>query len=163
MYVEHLHPSVGAPLFITLDMNRQFTLFEEEPAKVEKVETANERKKFACETIFGQAPSKSNCYRIITISGHASLAKSKALKEYEQSFFMQCRNRGKMIDKRFALKIDVFYASDRPDLDNSLKIVLDCLQSCKVIKNDRLCAEIFARKLIDKKEPRIYLELEELL
>ena len=49
------------------------------------------------------------------------------------------------------------------DLDNALKIVLDCLQSCKVIKNDRLCAEIFARKLIDKKEPRIYLELEELL
>lgn len=115
------------------------------------------------ETIIGQVPSKSNSYKIITIAGHASLAKSKVLKEYEQVFFMQCRNRGTMIDKRFSLRIDVFYASDRPDLDNALKIVLDCLQSCKVIKNDRLCAEITARKLIDKKEPRIEFEINELL
>lgn len=115
------------------------------------------------ETILGQVPSKSNSYKIITIAGHASLGKSKALKEYEQTFFMQCRSRGRMIDKRFALTIDVFYSSDRPDLDNALKIVLDCLQSCQVIKNDRLCAEIRARKLIDKKEPRIVLAIEELL
>lgn len=59
-----------------------------------------------------------------------------------------------MIDRRFKLDIDV-YASDRPDLDNALKVTLDCLQSSKAIKNDRYCAEIHARKLIDKENPRI--------
>ena len=115
------------------------------------------------ETIHGSVPSKSNCYRVVTISGHGSLAKTKALREYERSFFMQCRSRGRMIDTRFRMSVDVFFASDRPDLDNALKAVLDCLQSCRVIKNDRLCAEIHARKLIDKANPRVEIELTSLL
>lgn len=76
---------------------------------------------------------------------------------------MQCAIRDKLVDKRFRLDIDVYYSSDRPDLDNALKVVLDCLQSCKAIKNDRLCAEIHARKLIDKDRPRIEFEITELL
>jgi len=81
--------------------------------------------------------------------------------EYEKDFFMQCSLRRKGICKRFKLTVDVYYTSDRPDLDNSLKIILDCLQSCGAIKNDRLCAEIHARKLIDKLNPRIEFDLEE--
>ena len=115
------------------------------------------------EIIHGQVPSKSNSYKIITIAGHASLGKGKALREYEQAFFLQCRNRGAMMTGRFGMRLDVFYSSDRPDLDNALKVVLDCLQACKVIKNDRLCCEIVARKLVDKRDPRIELTLEELL
>lgn len=76
---------------------------------------------------------------------------------------MQCPDRGLMIDTRFKLTIDVYYQSDRPDLDNALKVVLDCLQTCKDIKNDRLCAEIIARKLIDKDKPRIEFLIEPLL
>ncbi len=41
--------------------------------------------------IYSQIPSKSNCYRIITIKGHGSLAKTKALKDYESSFYLQCK------------------------------------------------------------------------
>lgn len=115
------------------------------------------------ETIIGQVPSKSNSYRIVTIGGHATLAKSNVLKVYETRFMLQCKSRGANISERFRLKIDVFYASDRPDLDNALKIVLDCLQACKVIKNDRLCTEIVARKLIDKANPRIDLEIESII
>lgn len=112
-------------------------------------------------TIHGLPPSKSNSYRVVTIKGHASLCKTKATKDYEQSFFMQCPLRNQNIDTRFKLTIDVYFSSDRPDLDNSIKVVLDCLQNCKAIKNDRLCAEIHARKLIDKENPRIEFELEE--
>lgn len=115
------------------------------------------------ERIFGQPPSKSNGYKIITIAGHASLAKTKTTKDYEQSFFMQCSLRGKKIDRRFRLDVDAYFSSDRPDLDNALKVILDCLQQCKAIKNDRLCAEIHARKLIDKLEPRIEFEITELI
>lgn len=113
--------------------------------------------------IYGSVISKSNTYRIITIKGHGALGKTPALKKYEESFFMQCAIRDKLVDKRFRLDIDVYYSSDRPDLDNALKVVLDCLQSCKAIKNDRLCAEIHARKLIDKDRPRIEFEITELL
>lgn len=112
------------------------------------------------QTIYGLPPSKSNAYRIITIHGHGSLAKTPATKKYEESFFMQCGLRNANIDTRFKLTIDVYFSSDRPDLDNSCKIVLDMLQSCKAIKNDRLCSEIHARKLIDKENPRIEFELE---
>ncbi len=68
-----------------------------------------------------------------------------------------------MISTRFKMTVDVYFKSDLPDLDNSLKILLDCLQSCGAIKNDRLCAEIHARKLIDKKNPRVEFEIEELI
>lgn len=114
-------------------------------------------------TILGQPPSKSNCYRVITIKGHGSLGKTPALKKYEESFFMQCSLRGADINTRFELVVDVYYASDRPDLDNALKVILDCLQKCKAIRNDRLCAKIVAQKLIDKINPRIEFELKPLL
>ncbi|MBD5585352.1 MAG: RusA family crossover junction endodeoxyribonuclease [Clostridia bacterium] len=118
---------------------------------------------YAKQTILGQPPSKSNSYKIIMNKGHSSLGKTEATKKYEMDFFMQCTLRKKGICKRFKLTVDVFFASDRPDLDNAMKVLLDCLQTCGAIKNDRLCAEIHARKLIDKKNPRIEFWLEELL
>ena len=106
-------------------------------------------------TILGQPPSKSNSYRVITIRGHGSLGKTPALRRYEEQFYLQCPLRGSKRNKRFKLVIDVYFSSDRPDLDNALKVVLDCLQTCKAITNDRLCCAIDARKLIDKEKPRI--------
>lgn len=108
------------------------------------------------QTILGKIPSKSNSYKIITFNGHASLAKQKALKDYEKSFYMQCGEyRGKNITDFFELELKVFYENNRPDLDNCFKILLDCLQSCKAIKNDRQCVKITAGKYIDKVNPRI--------
>lgn len=120
------------------------------------------------QTILGQPPSKSNTYKIVVKpskfgKSHGSLAKTDALKSYEESFFMQCSLRRMNISKRFKLTVDVFFMSDRPDLDNSLKVILDSLQACGAIKNDRLCCEIHARKLIDKNNPRIEFLIEELL
>lgn len=109
--------------------------------------------------IRGKVPSKSNCYKIITINGHGSLGKTSSLKNYEKNFYIQCAERGRMLSGYFKLNIDVYHENMRPDLDNSFKIVLDCLQSCKVIKNDRNCVEIHARKLVDKYNPRIEYEL----
>lgn len=112
------------------------------------------------QTIHGQVPSKSNCYKIITLSGHGSLAKTPTLKAYEKSFYLQCGNyRNKEIKGLFELKIDVFNGSNRPDLDNAMKVVLDCLQSCKAIENDRNCVKIVAQKFVDKINPRIEFEL----
>lgn len=112
------------------------------------------------QTIFGNPPSKSNSYKIITINGHGSLGKTKALKQYENDFFIQCNQyRNKNIDGYFELHLNVFYPSQRSDLDNSLKIILDCLQRVKAIKNDNKCVKIVASKFLDKSNPRIEFKL----
>lgn len=114
------------------------------------------------QVIHGKIPSKSNSYRIVTLCGHGSLAKTPSLKKYEESFYAQCSIRGKNIKGFFKLDVDIYHENMRPDLDNAFKVLLDCLQSCGVIKNDRQCMEIHARKLVDKKDPRVDFELEEI-
>lgn len=112
--------------------------------------------------VYAQIPSKSNQYRIVTIGGHASLAKTSAMKEFEKKFFLQCgayRDAG--ITGFFELYVDVYFQSNQPDLDNSLKGLLDCLQTCRAIKNDRNCVKIVACKFIDKLNPRLEFTLRE--
>ena len=112
------------------------------------------------QTILGKCPSKSNSYKIVTLNGHASLAKGPDLKAYEKSFYLQCNiYRNKMINGLFELHLNVYNNSQRQDLDGAFKIVLDCLQSCNAIKNDRNCVKIVAEKFIDKFNPRIEFEL----
>ena len=106
--------------------------------------------------IYAQPPSKANQYRIIKINGHDSLGKTSSMKKYEHDFYLQCgAYRNKNIKGFFELYVDVYFGSNMPDLDNSLKVILDCLQGCKAIKNDRNCVKIVANKFIDKKNPRI--------
>lgn len=148
--------------------------------------------------IYGNIPSKSNSYVIITMKpkkdaapkfkecpdckgytlvpqcgtcggkgeieveqkGHASLAKSSALKKYEENFYIQCNQyRNKMIDGYFQVEVDVYYPTQRSDLDNSLKVLLDCLQKVGAFKNDNKCTRIVANKFLDPQNPRIEFEV----
>ena len=104
----------------------------------------------------GNCPSKSNCYKVIRLGNRCGLGKQKKLEHYEQSFKTQMLNyKYDLIDTEFKFIIDVYYDSRRPDLDNSLKVVLDCLQKVKAIKNDNKCIEIVAKKHLDKENPRV--------
>jgi Holliday junction resolvase RusA-like endonuclease len=113
--------------------------------------------------IYGNIPSKSNCYKIITFktkdsskAGHASLAKTPALAKYEKDFYIQCNHyRDKMIDGYLQIEVDVYYPSQRSDLDNSLKVLLDCLQKVKAFSNDNKVTRILANKFLDARNPRI--------
>ena len=107
--------------------------------------------------IKGQVPSKSNSYRI----GHNKLYKSVQLKEYEVMFEWQLwKHKGdKPISEPFEIWIDVYFQSNRSDLDNAAKVILDCLQKNQIIENDRLCSVLVMRKYIDKLDPRIEIEL----
>lgn len=114
------------------------------------------------QVILGSVPSKSNCYIIITFKSknseksHASLAKTKTLKDYERSFYLQCNKyRNAKIDGPFEFEIDVYYPNQRSDLDNSLKVTLDCLQTVGAFENDNKCFRIVANKFLDKLNPRI--------
>ena len=108
------------------------------------------------QTIKGKVPSKSNCYKIVRIAGTSQLGKQDKLYAYEKSFYLQCNvYRNRRIRKLFELYLDVYFENQRPDLDNSLKVVLDCLQGCSAITNDRNCVKIEARKYIDRDNPRV--------
>lgn len=114
------------------------------------------------QVIYGTPPSKSNCYFIIILKNkdkskeHGSLAKTTALKKYENDFFIQCNKyRNKRIDEYFQIEIDVYYPNQRSDLDNSAKVILDCLQKCNAITNDNLCVRLVMNKFLDKINPRI--------
>lgn len=114
------------------------------------------------QTILGNTPSKSNCYRIIKRGLHASLAKTTRLTDYEKSFYLQVGEyRNLQIKGLFEFYIRVYYPSNRADLDNSLKIVLDCLQHTKTIENDNKCVRIVADKFVDKERPRIEFMIKE--
>lgn len=118
--------------------------------------TAEEYRNIGTVTISGNVPSKSNCYKIITLSGHGSLAKTKALKQYEESFLWQCgAYRNANINTMFEFNVRVYYPSKRSDLDNAMKVLLDMLQKAKAITNDNLCCKIVAEKFIDKVNPRV--------
>jgi len=107
-------------------------------------------------TIKGNCPSKSNCYKVIRLGNRCSLGKQKHLKSYEDSFMLQMSEyKYDLIEGNFKFIIDVYYDSRRPDLDNSLKVVLDCLQKSGAIKNDNKCLEIVAKKHLDKENPRV--------
>lgn len=107
-------------------------------------------------TIIGNVPSKSNCYKVIKLGNRCSLGKQAHLKAYEKSFLSQMLDyKYELIECEFKFVIDVYYDSRRPDLDNSLKVVLDCLQKANAIKNDNKTIEIVARKHLDKLNPRI--------
>lgn len=115
---------------------------------------------YGWQTIMMQVPSKSNSYRIITLGGHASLAKTTALKNFESAFYMQCgKYRNLNIDKHFEFHAKVYYPSMRSDIDNSLKILLDSSQKAKIIKNDNLCVKVVAEKFIDKQNPRVEFKI----
>lgn len=114
--------------------------------------------------IYGNPPSKSNSYKIITINNHGSLGKTEALKRYERDFYLQCgAYRNKKIKNFFELHIDVYFSSKRPDLDNALKSTLDCLQECNAITNDRNCVKIVANKFIDRTKPRLEFTIVEIM
>lgn len=113
--------------------------------------------------IHGIVPAKSNCYVIIKLRSkdpnkkeHYSLARSSQLKKYIQDFAYQYGpHKQPTIEGPFQFQMTVYYANERADLDNSLKVVLDCLQEAKAFHNDNKCEEITVKKRIDKINPRI--------
>lgn len=113
-------------------------------------------------TIHGQVPAKANGYKIIYINGHPSVKKTKAMEEYEKSFYLQCPYRGVNIEGYFKCTIDVYFKTLSSDLDNAAKGLLDCLQACKVIKNDNRCVELHMRKFKDAADPRCNITIEEI-
>jgi Holliday junction resolvase RusA-like endonuclease len=109
-------------------------------------------------TIKGQVPSKSNGYKI----ANNRLFKSRDLKEYEDSFDWQVAKTTESFEGKFGITMKVCFRSNRSDLDNAAKVILDCLQTSGIIKNDRNCFHLQMTKEIDKLNPRVEIFIYEI-
>ena len=109
------------------------------------------------EIIHGQIVAKANHYQAVPGKfGKKRIIKDEVIRAYERSFIEQCKvYRNRRIATRFRLFVRVWHSSERFDLDNSLKTLLDCLQMAGAITDDKLCFQIEAEKKLDKYHPRI--------
>jgi len=102
--------------------------------------------------ILGEPASKANSRQLVTIKGRPAFIKSKKARDYVKSFQLQCPNLEKeMLEGDLWVDITIYYASRRPDLDES--VILDCMQGF-IYKNDRQVKEKWVRWGLDKENPR---------
>ena len=111
--------------------------------------------------IMGEPASKANSRQLVTIKGRPAFIKSKKARDYVKTFAQQCPNlEDDMLEGDLWVDMTIFYASRRPDLDES--VILDCMQGY-IYKNDRQVKEKWIRWGLDKENPRseIYIGTED--
>ena len=101
--------------------------------------------------IFGEPASKANSRRVVRIGGQSRLIKSSKALAYSEHFKKQVRPIDPLITNDVRVTMKIFYASRRPDLDESL--ILDLLQGL-VYVNDRQVKEKHIYWGLDKDCPR---------
>lgn len=125
-------------------------------------------------TILGQAYSKANGRKVVRLSGRSALIKSSDALAYERDALRQIPPAARQrLDVPVKVTMRIFYASQRPDLDESL--ILDVLQDrytgsgaartlvqAGVYTNDRLVRERHIYHGIDKRNPRAEIVVEPL-
>tara|TARA_R100001591_G_scaffold52431_1_gene62485 strand:- start:274 stop:669 length:396 start_codon:yes stop_codon:yes gene_type:complete len=117
--------------------------------------------------ILGEPSSKANSRRAIFSKGTPRFIKSKKALDYKKTFMSQivhqmrlnCTEDGKPVPPftcDVVVEMNIFYASRRPDLDESL--ILDLMQG-HVYKNDRQVKQKHIYWGIDKNNPRTVIKV----
>ena len=102
-------------------------------------------------TVYGEPASKANSRKMVLIKGRPALIKSQKARDYVKTFEQQCPILEVPTTEDVVVEMMIYYASRRPDLDESL--ILDCMQ-CRVYKNDRQVKQKFIYWGLDKENPR---------
>lgn len=122
--------------------------------------------------ILGEPASKANSRKIVSFGGRPASIKSDKARNFEKSAVLQIPNEAKrMLTGRLRATIRIFYASERPDLDES--VVLDVMQAkfsgagkdrvCVrkgVYLNDRQVREKHVFHGVDRNNPRVEIEID---
>ena len=109
--------------------------------------------------IFGEPASKANSRRVVRIGSMSRLIKSEKALSYSDLFRRQVKPVDNLWIGDVRMTLHIFYASRRPDLDESL--ILDLLQGV-VYVNDRQVKERHCYWHLDKENPRAEILLEEM-
>jgi len=126
-------------------------------------------------TILGEPASKANQRKIATIAGRTRLIKSEKARGYEADALRQIPPAARVrLEGPVEVQLRIFYASQRPDLDES--VVLDVLQDRYrgageqrvlvqpgVYRNDRQVRRKLVEHGIDRKNPRTEIVVRPLL
>ena len=113
--------------------------------------------KFEC-VIHGEPASAKNQRRIVRIHGKPRLIKSKKALDYAKGFGEQCPVLDEPILGDVSLRVDVWYASRRPDL-NCLDLIMDLLQANGVYENDRQVKATMSIWNLDRENPRCWIRV----
>ena len=109
--------------------------------------------------IFGEPASKANSRRVVRYGGMSRLIKSKKALSYSDVFLQQCPTLPTLMTGDLRITLHIYYASRRPDLDESL--ILDLLQG-RVYGNDRQVKERHCYWGLDTEKPRTEMIIEKI-
>lgn len=101
--------------------------------------------------IYGEPASKANSRQIVMFGTRPAVIKSKKAREYVKTFQKQCPTLDTLVTEDLVVEIAIYYASRRPDLDES--VILDCMQGF-IYKNDRQVKKKIINWGLDKDNPR---------
>ena len=107
-------------------------------------------------TALGEPASKANSRKMVTIRGRPALIKSQKARDYVKKFELQCPQLEVPTTEDVQVEMMIYYASRRPDLDESL--ILDCMQ-CRIYKNDRQVKQKFIYWGLDRENPRTIIRV----
>ena len=106
--------------------------------------------------INGEPASKSNSRKIVRFGKRLGVIKSQKARDYVKTFAEQCPQLEKLIELDVKVEIKIYYASRRPDLDES--VILDCMQG-KIYVNDRQVKQKHIFWGIDREQPRTHIRV----
>jgi Holliday junction resolvase RusA-like endonuclease len=109
--------------------------------------------------IFGEPASKANSRRVVKFGNMSRLIKSQKALNYSDAFRQQCQPLATLMTGDLRVTLHIFYASRRPDLDESL--ILDLMQGL-VYENDRQVKERHAYWGLDPENPRAEILIEKI-
>lgn len=108
-------------------------------------------------TVLGELASKSNSRQVVKRGGLTRVIKSEKALQYEQDFMKQVGRPTSPLQGDVVLTVWAYYASRRPDLDESL--LMDCIQRRGILENDRQIKEKHVYWGLDPKRPRVTFEI----
>ena len=109
--------------------------------------------------ILGEPASKANSRKIVRIGNVSRLIKSHKALSYSEAFRAQCPPLATLMDGDVRVTMRIYYATRRPDLDESL--ILDLMQGL-IYVNDRQVKERHTYWGLDPANPRSEIIVEEL-
>jgi Holliday junction resolvase RusA-like endonuclease len=109
--------------------------------------------------ILGEPASKANSRRVVKFGNMSRLIKSQKALNYSDTFRLQCPPLAKLMTGDLRVSMRIYYATRRPDLDESL--ILDLMQGL-VYENDRQVKERHTYWGLDAENPRSEIIIEQI-
>jgi Holliday junction resolvase RusA-like endonuclease len=109
-----------------------------------------------CLEIFGEPASKANSRRLVSRGSKSLFIKSQKALDYVEMFKQQCPDFYHPFECDVCVEMTIYYASRRPDLDESL--ILDLLQGVTYL-NDRQVKRKVIDWGLDKENPRCLIRV----